>query len=66
MRGAHDSIPAHYSNELQMLIKSMVNNNPVKRPDMNEIISLPFLQEYIIQAQMTVGRVNPAHLEVTG
>lgn len=59
MRGAHDPIPSHYSQELVSLIKSMVNNNPAKRPDMNEIIGLPFLQPAIIEAQMTIGRVNP-------
>jgi hypothetical protein len=61
MRGAHDPIPAHFSSDLQALIKSMVNNNPAKRPDMNEIIGLPFLQPLLIEAQMTIGRVNPVN-----
>jgi NIMA (never in mitosis gene a)-related kinase 8 len=59
MRGAHDPIPPHYSKDLVHLIKSMVNNNPAKRPDMNEIISLPCLQSSIIEAQLSIGRINP-------
>lgn len=63
MRGAHDTIPSHYGENLVSLIKSMVNNDPTKRPDMSQIVSLPFLQPYIIQAQTTIGRVNPVNYE---
>ena len=59
MRGTHEPIPGQYSERLHTLIKSMVNGNPLRRPDMNEIISQPFLQEHIIDAQMSIGRVNP-------
>eukprot|EP00158_Paraphelidium_tribonemae_P003582 Partr_v1_DN26237_c1_g1_i7_m48028 putative NIMA-related kinase len=66
MRGAHDPIPVHYSEDLVSLIKSTVNNSPEKRPDMNEIICLPILQDPIIDAQMTIGRVNPINYDWKG
>lgn len=59
MQGAHDPVPVHYSESLQKLIGTMVSKDAVARPDMMEIISMPHLQDAIIETQMTVGRVNP-------
>ncbi|KAI3651230.1 hypothetical protein MP228_004711 [Amoeboaphelidium protococcarum] len=63
MRGAHEQIPNQYSDDVQNLIKAMCASNPTKRPDMNEIIGMPFLQEPMIDAQMTIGRPLPFSTE---
>lgn len=63
MKAAYDPIPSNFSSDLASLIHSMVNQNPDKRPSMNEIISLAIMQEPIIEAQLTVGRVNPVDFD---
>jgi hypothetical protein len=60
MKAAYEPIPSHFSSELAGIINAMLNQNPDKRPDMNDIISLPFIQGPVIEAQLTIGRVNPA------
>lgn len=58
MKGVYEPFPAHYSSDLGHLLKSLVQVEPDARPDMKTIISMPFLQEAIIEAQLSVGRLS--------
>ncbi|KAI9145533.1 kinase-like domain-containing protein [Paraphysoderma sedebokerense] len=58
MKGIYEPIPKKYSPQIDALIKSMCNPDPDKRPDMNVLVSSPFLQSALIEAQVSIGRVD--------
>lgn len=59
MKGAYEPIKPSYSSNIANLFKWMVTLDPQKRPYMKDIIALPFLQSYIIDAQFQMGRLEP-------
>lgn len=59
MAANYERLPEEYSSDLRGLIDSMININPAKRPSMDDIVCLPFMQEYLIDVQMKIGSVNP-------
>jgi hypothetical protein len=58
MRGEIDPLPSQYSANLTSLTMSMLRLDPNERPDMNYILSLSFLQPYLLDVQMSIGRVE--------
>ena len=59
MRGTYEPIPPHFSKDLSNLLALMIKVDPNMRLDINQLISLPLLQEHIVEAQMSMGRVDP-------
>jgi serine/threonine protein kinase len=43
VRGNYSPIPRQYSNEMQSLIKMMLNVSPESRPDVGRILNLPVI-----------------------
>ncbi|KAJ8328361.1 hypothetical protein O5D80_003719 [Batrachochytrium dendrobatidis] len=58
LRGTYDPIPAHFSPQLDNLIKSCMELEPENRPFMPAIIGMPFLQESLVQTIFGVGRIE--------
>lgn len=48
-RGEYPAINANYSKELKMLVKSLLQNNPSKRPPINKILQNPLISKRITQ-----------------
>ncbi|KAI8927193.1 kinase-like domain-containing protein [Entophlyctis helioformis] len=60
LKGVYDPIPTTFPSKLADLIKSCVELEPAMRPFMPDIIGKPFMQEYLIQTIMGVGRIAGA------
>lgn len=57
MRGTFSPIAEHYSEELRALILSMLHLDPNKRPDINQIMSLPILINAIMNLHTEMGKI---------
>jgi NIMA (never in mitosis gene a)-related kinase len=49
VRGGFAPLPNNYSFDLKNLIKSMLNTNPIGRPNINQILSSPLINKRIKQ-----------------
>lgn len=58
MKGVYDPIPSNYSKDLANMVQWCCRVDPDKRPDMNGIVSVPALQDYLMEAQICVGRLE--------
>ncbi|KAJ3221211.1 Serine/threonine-protein kinase Nek8 [Clydaea vesicula] len=58
MKGVYDPIPAHYSQDLRELIGWMCRLDPEKRPQMRDLVATSQLQQHLIEAQISIGRVD--------
>jgi len=47
VRGVFPPIPSHYSRELKSLVATLLNTDPNKRPNINQILSLPIVRSRI-------------------
>lgn len=47
MRGSFHSLPPQYSDELHMLVRSLLNVNPASRPSVADLLSTPCLRRHI-------------------
>jgi len=59
MRGTYEPIPPHFSRDLSSLLTMMIKVDPSQRLDTQQLVSIPFMQEHIVEAQMSMGRVDP-------
>jgi len=50
LRGQYSPISSQYSGNMREMISRMLMKDPSKRPSINQILKLPFLQEYIRKA----------------
>lgn len=50
LRGQYSPISSQYSGNMREMISRMLMKDPSKRPSINQILKLPFLQEYIRMA----------------
>lgn len=50
-RGNHDRhMPRQYSSDLRKLVQELLSINPSQRPSVQEVLALPFLQQYVASA----------------
>ncbi|EGG23873.1 putative protein serine/threonine kinase [Cavenderia fasciculata] len=47
LKGNYPPIASFYSNDLRQLVSSMLQTDPRDRPSIDEIIELPFIQQYL-------------------
>eukprot|EP01132_Coremiostelium_polycephalum_P000492 gene492-620_t len=47
LKGTYPPVPSIYSNDLKQLISSMLQTDPKLRPNIDEILQLPFIKPYI-------------------
>lgn len=62
MKGAHEPMPSGYGNDLIGLIQDSLKLDPEKRPESRDIIGIPFIQSFLVEAQVVVGRVDSMFL----
>ncbi|KAL9649008.1 hypothetical protein ABK040_008387 [Willaertia magna] len=58
LRGTYPPLPSFYSNNLKDLISSMLQKDPTLRPTLDEIVSLPFIQEVVTKLIITKQKVS--------
>lgn len=49
VKGSYAPISKQYSSDLRQLVDSLLQKNPSQRPSINSLLSLPFLQSYIVK-----------------
>lgn len=47
MKGKYEDMPSHYSEELKLLLKHMLDQKKDKRPNINQICAFPLIKETI-------------------
>jgi NIMA (never in mitosis gene a)-related kinase len=57
MRGTFSPISDHYSEELRQLILSMLDLDPNKRPDINQIMAQPLVLQALMNLYTDQGKV---------
>ena len=50
LSGMYPKLPQHYSEELSQIIKLLLQVNPVKRPNCEQLLNHEFIQRYINSA----------------
>jgi NIMA (never in mitosis gene a)-related kinase len=58
LKGVYPEISSTYSSNLRGLIKSMLNIDPKARPNVREIITLPYIKEFCSKFKMQVNAAN--------
>lgn len=49
VKGKYPEIPSHYSDELKLLVKHLLNVDPKRRPNIYQVCTFPKIKEYIIK-----------------
>ena len=57
MRGQYAPISEHYSQELKLLIDSLLHLEPSRRPKINRIMAQPVLINSLLDLSTDIGRV---------
>ena len=50
-------MPEHYSEEIKDLVKGILQTDPVKRYDVNQILSQPVLINALLDLETDIGRI---------
>jgi NIMA (never in mitosis gene a)-related kinase len=56
--GKYKSLPKFYSDDLSNLVSSCTKLNPDDRPNTQAIMGMTFLQDGLLNTQMTIGRLS--------
>ena len=62
MRGAYEPLPDFFGENMKKLVNWCVMKNPAHRPDTTDIVSLAFMQKYLVKAQLLGFPELPASL----
>lgn len=64
MRGVYAPIPASYSDDMKTLVGSMLTTDPARRPNVGDILNMPFVKQHLSSYIDWARNVPDAHPEI--